>query len=170
MNRDDAQPSLSAKAAAVLAHLDSGQTMSTAMGLSVKSQETLYSMAHMIYSQGKFEEAAPVFAFLVAANHLDRRFLNGAAACMHMLRRYPEALKYYVFSSLQDLTDPEPVMHSAECQLALGDRAAARQSLDYALAQARGVAAHSELAARMEAMLSFLDASPLQQEPSGESS
>jgi type III secretion system low calcium response chaperone LcrH/SycD len=141
----------------LLDYLMSGRTLGEAMGCSLQSQETLYHVAYTFYSQAKYPEAMRVFAFLLAANHMDRRFFNGFAACLHMQRRHEDALKYYGAASVLDLTDPEPAMHSAECHLALGNIEQARTSLDYALCQARADEKHHAIIARLEAMLAFLN-------------
>jgi type III secretion system low calcium response chaperone LcrH/SycD len=146
-----------AQGLALLDYLMSGRTLGEAMGCSLQSQETLYHVAYTFYNQAKYPEAMRVFAYLLAANHLDRRFFKGFAACLHMQRRHEEALKYYGAASMLDLTDPEPAMHSAECHLALGGIEQARASLDYAMSQARADDKHRAFIPRLEAMLAFLD-------------
>lgn len=142
----------------LLDRLLSGETIGMLSGRSIESVEAMYYLAHTFYGQGKYAEALKIFGILVIENHVDRRFHGGLAACMQMLRRHEEALKYYGISSMLDLTDPDPVIHMAECYLALGERAKARESLDYALLQARGHSRHHAHVGRIEAMLSFLDA------------
>lgn len=146
-----------AQGAALLEYLMSGQTMEGAVGRSVKSQEAAYHLAYTFYTQAKYAEAMRIFAFLLTSNHADRRFHNGFAACLQMQGRHQDAMKYYGIASMLDLTDPEPPLHTAECHLALGNRAEARQSLDYALTQARAHAHHRGFVERIEALLSFLD-------------
>jgi len=145
---------------AVIDLLMSGQTLNTAFGHSLESQEKLYYLAYMFYSQAKYMEAMRLFGYLLTTNHADRRYYSGLAACLHMQKRHHDALKYYGIASILDLTDPEPVMRSAECYLALGDRPTARLSIDYALTQARAHERHHQFVARLEAMLTFVDAEP----------
>lgn len=152
-----------AQAAALLKHMMSGQTLSEAMGQTAETQEALYAMAFNLYTQAKYEEAMRIFSFLMTANHLDRRFFSGFAACLHMQRRHADALKYYGIASTLDLTDPEPVLQSAQCYLALGNRAMARTSIDYGLLQARAHPHHRSYVPRLEAMLAFLDNEPAAQ-------
>jgi type III secretion system low calcium response chaperone LcrH/SycD len=164
MTRTDAEtgtdtPSIE-QGAALLQYLMSGQTLSTVLGHSLKAQEALYHLAYTLYGQAKYEEAMRMFAYLLTLNHVDRRFFSGLAACLQMQRRYQDALKYHGMASMLDLTDPEPVIHSAECHLALGDRAQARTALAYALDQARGHAVHHAFVPRLEAMRTFLDNEP----------
>lgn len=144
----------------MLNHVMAGNTLGPLMGHSVKSQETLYYAAYVFYNQARYIDAMRIFTHLLIIDHLDRRYHNGLAACHQMQRRYEDALKYYGIASMFDLTDPEPVIHMAECHLALGHRADARTSLEYALAQARGNDVHHDFTGRIEAMLAFLDSEP----------
>jgi hypothetical protein len=68
-------------------------------------------------------------------------------------------------ASILDLTDPEPVMHCAECQLALGRRDQARANLEYALVQARAHEARHGFVPRLEAMLAFLESESTEGHP-----
>jgi len=142
---------------ALVDFLKSGQTLGAAMGCSLEMQEVMYYRGHTLYGSARYDEAMRVFAYLMAANHLDRRYYIGFAACLHMQKRYQEAIKYYGVASVLMLTDPEPVMHIAECHLALDDREQARTSLDYALTQARAHEAHHGFVPRLEAMQAFLN-------------
>jgi type III secretion system low calcium response chaperone LcrH/SycD len=142
---------------ALYEYLSCGETLAEALGCSVKTQEGLYYLAYTFYNQAKYDDAMRVFAYLMTANHVDRRYHSGFGACLHMQQRYREALRHYAAASMLDLTDPGPVMHSAECYLALGDKAQARSSLAYALAQARAHERHHGFVPRLEAMLAFID-------------
>lgn len=133
-----------------------GEPLANAMGLSVASQEELYSLAYHAFAQARYAEAMKAFAVLMTADHTDRRYFSGYGACLRLQKQPAEALKYYGVASMLDLTDPEPVLRMAECHLAVGDRAEARTALDYGLAQARAHPAHRKFVPRYEAMLSFL--------------
>jgi type III secretion system low calcium response chaperone LcrH/SycD len=142
----------------LLRQIQAGKTFGPMLGHSVGMQRVMYHHGHAFYTQGKYEEAIRVFGFLVIADHFDRRYHMGMAACLHMLKRYVEAARYYGIAWLLDLTDPAPPMHAAECQLAIGDRAQARKSLEHALVQARAHARHGHHIPRLEAMLSLVEA------------
>lgn len=150
-----------AQGLALIDYLSAGNTLAESMGQSVESLEALYAIGFTLYDQAKYDEAKRVFAHLMTANHVDRRFSNGFAACLHMQRDHAEAIRFYTIASILDLTDPEPPMHIAECYLALGDRAQARNSVNYGLTQARAHKEHQRFVARLEAMLGFLDGAPL---------
>jgi type III secretion system low calcium response chaperone LcrH/SycD len=146
-----------AQGVALLDFLRSGQTLGPVMGCSLEVQEALYHRGHTLYNQAKYDEAMRVFAYLMMANHVDRRYYTGFAACLQMQRRFRDAIKYYGVASVLMLTDPQPAMHMAECHLALGDYAQARTSIDYALTQARAHQPHHSLVPRLEALQAFLD-------------
>jgi type III secretion system low calcium response chaperone LcrH/SycD len=145
---------------ALVEYLSAGNTLAESMGQSVESLEALYAIGFTWYNQAKYDEAKRVFAHLMTANHVDRRFSNGFAACLHMQRDHAEAIRFYTIASILDLTDPEPPMHIAECHLALGDRTQARNSINYGLTQARAHKEHQRFVARLESMLGFLDGAP----------
>jgi type III secretion system low calcium response chaperone LcrH/SycD len=155
-SHDIAQPNADA-GKALIDFLMSGQTLAQALGHTVESVETVYYLAYTFYGQAKYEQAMRLFAYLMTTNHIDRRYYCGFAACMQKLKRHEEAIKYYGFASVLDATDPEPPMRCAECFMALGDIAKARQGLDYALTQARAHEEHKHFVPRLEAMLALID-------------
>lgn len=157
MNEEDISQSFLEQGAQLLGQMAHGQTLGPMMGVSVPAQEALYALAYTAYTQARYAEAMQAFSFLMTADHFDRRYFSGYAACLRAQKRHGEALKHYGVASMLDLTDPEPVMRMAECHLALGERVQARTALDYALVQARAHEAHRSYAPRLEAMLAFLD-------------
>jgi type III secretion system low calcium response chaperone LcrH/SycD len=157
MMMDQSSMDALAEACALLERLSQGQTLGPLLGMPRESQEQLYLLAYRFYGQAKYEEAEPMFRFLVMANHLDRRFSLGCGACAHMLRRHADAVAYYGLASLLDLTDPEPLAYMAEHLMFLGERTQARRLLDQGLAQVRQHERHREHGARLTALLSLLD-------------
>lgn len=148
---------LRAAADGLIDHLGNGHTLGQLMGTTLESREALYQLAYRLYGQGKYEEAQRMFAVLLLHDHTDRRFYLAYGACAHMLKRHAVALRYYGMASLLNLTDPQPLIHMAECQLVLGDRGKARQVLDYGLAQARFHPEHHHHVPKLEALLFLLD-------------
>jgi type III secretion system low calcium response chaperone LcrH/SycD len=144
---------------AMLDRLSKGQTLGPQLGMTPESQEALYLLAHRFYGQAKYEQAEPMFRFLVMANHLDRRFSLGCGACARMRRNHADAVAFYGLASLLDLTDPVPFMYMAEHLLALGERAKARQMLDHGLAQAQKHEHHRAHLPRLQALQVLLDSS-----------
>jgi type III secretion system low calcium response chaperone LcrH/SycD len=140
----------------LLEQMLAGQTLGGLMGLSVEEQSARYALAVTFYRQGKYPEAMKLFGSLLLADHFDRRYYMGFAACMQMQQRHADALKYYSVASALDLTDPMAVMHCAQCHLAIGDQAQAKKALGYALTQARGHERHRHHVPRLEAMAALL--------------
>lgn len=151
---------LGSASAELMAYFRRGHTLGTLLGVSRQSQEQLYLLAHRLYGQAKYGEAGHIFGLLVTANHLDRRFALGSAACARMERRHNDAIGYYGMAFLLDMTDPEPPIYMAEHLLALGERAKARQMLDHGLVQARHHARHRAHVPRLQALLALLGAPP----------
>jgi type III secretion system low calcium response chaperone LcrH/SycD len=149
-----------AQVSALLEQMLAGHTLGGLMGLSVEEQNARYALAVNFYRQGKYPEAVRLFGSLLLADHFDRRYYMGFAACLQMQQRHADALKYYSVASALDLTDPVAVMHCAQCQLALGDRAQAQKALGYALTQARGHERHHHHVARLEAMAALIASGP----------
>lgn len=140
-------------ATAMIELLSSGTTLGELHGVSERRLEALYAVGHTLYTQGKYADAAPVFGFLVTHSHLDRRFHKAFGACLQKLGRHADALKYYGVASLLDLTDPDPVVHTAECLLALSRDEEAARALRFALGQIKGEEKHAALGERVKALL-----------------
>lgn len=159
MTPEDLQ-ALGSASAELMEYFRQGRTLDTLLGVSRQSQEQLYLLAHRLYGQAKYGEAGHIFGLLTTANHLDRRFALGSAACAHMERRHNDALGYYGMAFLLDMSDPDPLVYMAEHLLALGDRAKAHQMLDHGLAQAQRHPRHHAQVPRIQALLALLDAQP----------
>jgi type III secretion system low calcium response chaperone LcrH/SycD len=156
---ENATPTIDlAKSCALFASMAAGKTTIAELeGETPQSLEAVYRVAYDLYRQAKYREAMRFFAYLLTLNHVDRRFHTGFGACLQMQGQHEEALKFYSVASLLKLTDPAPVMHAAECHLALGRRDEALQAIRFALCQARAKKEHQGLVGRLEAMLAFLD-------------
>lgn len=159
MSAEDLQALVPATAE-LMAFFRKGHTLGTALGVSRQSQEQLYLLAHRLYGQAKYGEAGHIFSLLTTANHLDRRFALGGGACAHMQRRHNDAVGYYGIAFMLDMTDPEPPIYIAENLLAQGERAKARQVLEYGLIQAQHHERHRGHVPRLKALLALLDALP----------
>lgn len=146
-------------AGALMEFFSRGHTLAMALGVSRQAQEQLYLLAHRLYGQAKYGEAAHIFGQLTTINHLDRRFPLGAGACAHMQRHHNDAVAYYGVAFILDLTDPVPPIYMAENLLAMGERDKARQMLDHGLVQARHHERHRAHVPRLEALLALLDSS-----------
>jgi len=103
----------------VASYIGRGGTLGALNGYSPAELESLFSIGHEFYVQGRFTNAMQVFAFLMESSHLDRRFYFSMAACLQMTGRYTEAIQHYSLASLLDCNDPYATFHTAECLYAM---------------------------------------------------
>jgi type III secretion system low calcium response chaperone LcrH/SycD len=136
--------------------LSHGGTLGAAYDYTDQDYELLYALGHQLYSQARYEEAMKTFSFLVMHNHLDKRFMNALASSHQMLKSYLEAVKYYSLASLMDMSDPLPTFHTAECFIALGQTADAKEALQFVIAQCK-TPDRAALQERAQAVLELLN-------------
>lgn len=105
------------------------------LDLTAEQREGLYLLAHRHYGVGDYPEAHKLFALLAMAAPADPRGHMGLAACLQMQQEHERAVRHYFLASVLDLTDPVPVVHSAECLMALGRTADAAKALNCAQQQ-----------------------------------
>lgn len=113
----------------------SGGVLGDVYDYSPQDYEVLYALGHSLYSQRRYGDAVKAFGFLVAHNHLERRYLSAFASSLQMVKNYEEALGYYSMASVMDLSDPLPTFHSAECLVALNRLQQAKKFLDIVVRQ-----------------------------------
>jgi type III secretion system low calcium response chaperone LcrH/SycD len=154
-----AMPSIldGANLAKLYKRLGDGEPLGSILGRPAISTEALYTYAYNCYTQAKYDDGLRAFGLLMAYNHLDRRFYSGFAACLHMQKRYEEALKYYGAASLLDPDDPAPVLHMAECWLALSRIEECRTALLRLRECIKGMDRHAALDRRIGGILALLE-------------
>lgn len=108
--------------------------------------EKVYGLAYAHVTQGQFTQALPIFAFLATYSPSSEHYLAGLALCLQMCERYGEAIDMYSLLCMLSPGDPEPALQVAECQLMLGQTAAAAAELD------RVVCAVDEAGGRYDAL------------------
>ena len=152
---DDAE-SLQAQAAVLRSILLNGGTFGTASGVSQEECEALYQLGHGLYQQAHYSEAFRIFSLLVTYDHLEPRYLMALAASAQMLGRYTDAIQHYGTAALLLLDDPAPLMHSAECCIAIGQMEGAAEALRMSISMMDQEPQHEALRARAEALLAPL--------------
>ncbi|QEA13169.1 CesD/SycD/LcrH family type III secretion system chaperone [Comamonas flocculans] len=135
-----------------------GGILANISGITEQECEGLYQFGHGFYSQGRYQEAFRIFALLVTYNHLEARYLMALAASAQMLGRYRDALQHYTTATLLLLTDPAPLLYSAECCIALRQTEGAIESLRLALELCGDQPEHAAVRTRAEALLAPLQA------------
>jgi type III secretion system low calcium response chaperone LcrH/SycD len=126
-------------------------------GWPVSSIEPLYTVAHHLFGQARYDDALRLFAILVTLNACDARFQNGMGACKQMQHRLDEAMQHYAVATLLDMTDPQPLLHWAECLLSLGQRGEALEKLHFALGHVEAFPRHASLGPRVRGLIALLD-------------
>lgn len=136
--------------------MDGGTSLMDALGLKEEQFEALYAVAYNTYMAGKYEEAAKLFGVLVAIQPYDARIFMGLGASLQMLHNYENAAMFYQWACGIDQQDPAPMLHSAECFLAMKDVPAARSALTHTLKRAGSKDIYRTLCGKAEVMLANL--------------
>ncbi|MCP5306225.1 MAG: SycD/LcrH family type III secretion system chaperone [Chromatiaceae bacterium] len=129
------------------------KTLGEINGISETSLDALYNLAYSAYRAGRFSDALKVFRFLVTFDHLEKRYWMGFAACRQMTKEYRGAIDAYAVASTLDLHDPAPLLHTAECLLALDLRDNAVGALELAVETAGEDVPYQAAAEKARAML-----------------
>lgn len=133
-----------------------GHTLATIQGIGQDKVDGLYAFAHSLYERQRYEDARKLFTYLVTLDHHETRYMGAVASCLQMLQRYDEAIEYYCLASIYDLGDPRPTFHTAECLLAQGRTAEARDALSMVRNDCRE-SRHAALKHRAQALIDLLD-------------
>jgi type III secretion system low calcium response chaperone LcrH/SycD len=128
------------------------------MGLTNTDLEALYSVAYNMYGAGKYQDSVRMFGILGLLDPMDYRFIFGAASSAHMLGQYVLAAMQYQLAAAMDSENPTPMLHTAECLLAVKDKAGAKRALEYTMERSQGKDEYATLRARAEAILENLTA------------
>ena len=154
---DDAE-SLQAQAAVLRNILLHGGTLGAAAGVSQQDCEALYQLDHGLYQQTRYTEAFRIFSLLVTYDHLEPRYLMALAASAQMLGRYADAIQHYGTAAVLMLDDPAPLLHSAECCIAIQQMEGAAEALRMAIGLIDQEPQHEALRPRAQALLAPLAA------------
>lgn len=75
----------------------------------------------------------PHLLVMDAYDHLEPRYLMALAASAQMLGRYADAIQHYGTAAVLMLDDPAPLLHSAECCIAIQQMEGAAEALRMAI-------------------------------------
>ncbi len=109
-----------------------GGTIASLRGISADQLEEYYAMGYLSATNGRLEDAERIFNFVVMHNHLDARTHKALGMVRHLLGAHALAANSYVAASVLDVMDPEPVVHLAECMLAMDQVESAAPTIDHA--------------------------------------
>ena len=114
----------------VITGFAAGRTVAEMRGMHPDEVEAIYSMGYTYYQVGKFDEAEKVFRFVCLLDHLDSKYWLALGAVLQAKRQLAEAVKVYANILLTNMHEVRAYYRIAECKLALGDRAEAREALE----------------------------------------
>lgn len=106
-----------------------GGGLGAVAGCSNAECESLYAIGYGLYAQGRHADALQIFGLLVLLRSLEHRFVFSFASCLQVLGRHQEAINHYATALVIDARDPAPLLHLAECLVALRHLEQARDSL-----------------------------------------
>ena len=135
-----------------------GGTIGMTLNYEEKDYELLYTLGHTAYEQARYADAVKVFSYLVMLDQFERRYMNALASSLHMTKNYEEAMKYYTFVAVMDMTDPLPTFHTCECMIGMGMLKEAHEGLVIVISQCK-VASQDPLKTRAQTLLDLLDPS-----------
>lgn len=119
---------------AISSMLRTGTTLGEALSdMTAGDCEAMYGAGYNLYEQGRYGDAFKVFSLVVMQNHLEPRYLFGLGCSCQMLGRYLDALQHYMAAALACVNDPRPILHAAECLVAMSRIEEARESLGLVL-------------------------------------
>jgi len=123
--------------------------------LTADQLEVIYAMAYAHVAQAQYAQALPLFAFLSQYGPTRKHYLAGLALCLQMQARYEEAIRIQSLIGVLYPLAPEATLRVAECQLALAQPEAARESLRLVVAAAEADSAYAPLGARAASLLAL---------------
>lgn len=142
------------------------RTLREARGISPESFEGLYELAHGMYEQGKYEDAAKVFELLCFYDHEQARLWCGLGYCRQQLKDYLGAASALSYADIHsDTPDPEMYLNLSMCFMFLGDKDAASTCVDEVLRIAPALKERAEsIQASIKESNSSGDSAPLDDE------
>ncbi len=81
----------------------------------------LYELAYNLYQGNDYSQAGDIFQRLVIAKPFEPRYWQAFASCLHVQKKYQEALVPWSMWCLIDEENPFPHFHAAESLFSLGD-------------------------------------------------
>jgi type III secretion system low calcium response chaperone LcrH/SycD len=94
-----------------------GMRPKVALNLSDNVMEGIYTHAYNFYNRGLYKEAIHIFRLLTLLDPLETKFLIGLAACLHMQKKYEQALQIYLMAGFMKPANPIPFYHASDCYI-----------------------------------------------------
>jgi type III secretion system low calcium response chaperone LcrH/SycD len=119
---------------AIMKQMMGGATLAELAAIPPAEIEALYTEAYEHVQREEFDAAIDPLLALVISNPYDFRFQFGYALCLHQLGRTEDAAKHYGLAYVLDPSDAGCAFRLGECLAAMGDREAATEAFESAIA------------------------------------
>jgi type III secretion system low calcium response chaperone LcrH/SycD len=123
---------LTSQQKAALDVLAAGGALKDLRGLNDENLEAVYAIGFNLYNQGKYADAEPLFQFASLYGGTQPHYWLALGNCRLMLAKYEAAIEAFGFAYLFDSDNVWPLIQTATCHLALGDKANAKDALELA--------------------------------------
>jgi tetratricopeptide (TPR) repeat protein len=98
----------------------SGASFGKAINFNEHMAESLYSRGYIQYQQGRYEDAAKTFGFILFNDPINLRAMRGMASSLQMQGKFQEALLFLAYASVADDDNADISVQVIECLLHLG--------------------------------------------------
>jgi tetratricopeptide (TPR) repeat protein len=120
--------------AGVLTRLFGGEALAEIDDVPQERLEVIYEESCDLIDREDFEGAFDLLVYLVMANPYDFRFQFAYALCLQQFAQIADAAKHFGLAWLLDSNDAGSAFRIGECLAALGDRDAAAEAFETAIA------------------------------------
>ncbi len=104
----------------IIQGLKDGASFGSAINFNDRIAESLYSRGYVQYSQGRYEDAAKTFGFILFNDPSNIRAMRGMASSLQMQGKYEEALLFLGYAAVGDDSNADIALQVIECLLHLG--------------------------------------------------
>lgn len=118
------------QAGKIIEGLINGASFGKAINFNEHMAESLYSRGYIQYQQGRYEDAAKTFGFILFNDPINPRAMRGMASSLQMQGRFNEALYFLTYAAVADDDNADVSVQVIECLLHLGRKKDAMRLLE----------------------------------------
>jgi type III secretion system low calcium response chaperone LcrH/SycD len=137
--------------------VEGGSTLKKAAGINDQFINQIYAYAYNLFQGGKYEKAQEGFETLRLLDPKNALYTFSAAACLHKLQKYHEAIQYYMCAGIINDNDPIPYYHASDCFLKLDNKYGAVFMLTHALLHLKDTPENAIFKERLEQSIKSLE-------------
>ncbi|WP_345829413.1 type III secretion system translocator chaperone SicA [Erwinia sp. HDF1-3R] len=112
------------------ATMEHGATLREIHGIPDDVMENIYAHAYQYYKEGRLDEAENFFNFLCMYDLKNPDYFIGLGAVNQLKKNYIKACDFYSLAYVMSEDNFNPVFHSGQCQLLMGNVIKALQCFD----------------------------------------